>query len=115
MKYTDQERFDFLERWDLFSYDKTRFSLITQDVSREKCPTLREFCDIGLTIEKVLEINDLSLTEWLLIPLELQNWVISKWEKDRLALTEDEITQLEDNSQKYWLDLHNSYQEEEDK
>jgi hypothetical protein len=115
MEYTDQERFDFLERWDLFSYDETRFSLITQDISRKTCPTLREFCNIGLTIEKILEINNLSLTEWLLIPLDLQNWVISKWKEDNLALTEAELIQLENRAQEYWLNLHNSYQEEEDK
>ena len=50
----DTIRLDFIQRWDVSRTAGYWFTLVTQLVSQEEYPTLRDFCDYGIDLEMML-------------------------------------------------------------
>lgn len=115
MKFTDSERLDFLEKWETSQYDHSWFTLLTQHVRKEDCPTIRDFCDYAIGFEKMIDLNELDVMAWHYLPLHLQEMVITIWEEESRKLTDDEKVSLQEESDKYWEELHQIEEESSDK
>ena len=115
MQFTDTQRLDFLEKWETSSHQDSWFTLLTQHVRKQDCPTLRDFCDHGIDFEKMIDSNSLDIMAWHFIPYHLQEVVVSVWEKESRAMNEDERFTLQEESAKYWEELHQTEEENIDK
>jgi len=115
MKFTDTERLDFLEKWDTSSHQNTWFTLLTQHVKKQDCPTLRSFCDHAIEFEGMIDANGLDIMAWHYLPPHLQEKVTGIWERDARPMTEEEKESLVDESAKYWQELHQTESQDQDK
>jgi len=115
MKFTDTERLDLLEKWETSSHTDSWFTILTQHVKKEDCPTLRDFCDYSIEFEKMIDLNGLDVIAWHYLPQHLQEMVIFIWEESNRPLTDDERITLQDESDKYWEDLHQLEESDSDK
>jgi hypothetical protein len=115
MKNTDSERLDFLEKWEVSIYDRTRFTLLTQHVSKDKCQTLRDFCDYGIDFEKMLDSNSLDAVNWHYLPHHLQKMVEDLWQRLERPLNKEEKEYLEQKNTEYWEDLAKKTEDPKDK
>jgi hypothetical protein len=111
MEYTDLERLDFLEKWQVSEYDNTRFTLLTQHVNKEDCITLRSFCDHGIHLEKMLDSNELDVIAWHYLPHHLQEIVITIWESENRKMSIEEKDSLQQVSNEYWQALSESIED----
>jgi hypothetical protein len=102
MNYTDKDRMDFLEKWEVSVHESTWFSLLTQHVSKDKHKTLREFCDHGIDLEEMLDSNGLDAVNWHFLPPNLQVKVTDVWNRLRRPLNEPEKAYLEKMNKEYW-------------
>lgn len=107
MTYTDKERMDFLEKWELSIHDSTWFTLVTQHVSKEKYPSLRDFCDHAISFEKMLDENGLDAVNWHFLPSYLQELVVDLWQRLERPLNKQEKEYLEKSNKEYWEKLAN--------
>lgn len=108
MKFTDSERLDFLEKWEPSIHQNSWFTVLTQNISREDCSTLRSFCDYGINFEKMLDLNGIDVVAWHYLPIHLMESVITIWEKEARALTIEEKLTLQKESDEYWKKLTTS-------
>lgn len=115
MKFTDEQRLDFLEKWETSSHKHSWFTLLTQHVRKEDCPTLRDFCDYSIQFERMIDLNGLDIMSWHYLPTYLQETVINIWENDNRTLTEEEKASLQEESAKYWEELHQTEEDNSDK
>ncbi|CAB4174659.1 hypothetical protein UFOVP1247_27 [uncultured Caudovirales phage] len=111
MEYTDSERLDFLEKWQVSEYDNTRFTLLTQHVNKEDHLTLRSFCDHGIELEKMLDSNELDVMAWHYLPLHLQEIVINIWDSEKRNMSSEEKDSLQQVSNEYWETLSDSLED----
>ena len=115
MHFTDTERLDFLEKWETSSYQDSWFTLLTQHVRKKDCPTLRDFCDYAIQFEQMIDQNCLDIMAWHYLPHHLQELVINLWENDARPMNEEERNTLQEESAKYWEELHRLDEEGKDK
>jgi len=115
MKFTDSERLDFLEKWETSSHKDSWFTLLTQHVRKQDCPTLRDFCDYGIDFEKMIDSNGLDIMVWYYLAPPLQELVVNLWEKESRVLTDEERVSLQVESNNYWSELHQLEEENSDK
>lgn len=102
MNYTDKERMDFLEKWEVSIHESNWFTLLTQHVSKKKYTTLREFCDYGIDFEKMIDENGLDAINWHFLPLHLQMRVTDIWSRLCRPLNKQEKEYLEQSNTEYW-------------
>jgi hypothetical protein len=105
MKYEDQDRLDFLEKWEISNYDNTRFTLLTQHVDKKKCPTLRDFCDYAIEMEQMLDANELSPMDWHFLPPFIQEMIETIWLENSRPLNENERDAVKELNDEYWKSL----------
>ena len=105
MTYTDNERMDFLEKWEVSVHGETWFTLLTQHVKKEKCPTLRDFCDYAIDFERMLDENQLDAINWHFLPAHLQTRVTDLWKSLHRPLNKQEKEYLERANNEYWEKL----------
>jgi hypothetical protein len=105
MSYTDKERMDFLEKWEVSVHSATWFTLLTQHVNKEKFPTLRDFCDHAISFEKMLDENSLDAVNWHFLPDYLQAKVTDVWSRLERPLNKQEKEYLERSNAEYWEKL----------
>lgn len=115
MNYTDTQRLDFLEKWETSSHQHSWFTLLTQHIRKQDCPTLRDFCNYGLNFEEMLDLNGLDVISWHYLPTHLQEIVINIWENEGRCLTDDEKISLQEESGKHWEELHETEVDNSDK
>jgi hypothetical protein len=115
MQFTDTQRLDFLEKWETSSHQDSWFTLLTQHVRKADCPTLREFCDYAIRFEQMIDQNGLDIMAWHFLPYHLQELVINLWENDARPMNEDERSTLQEESAKYWEELHQTEKNDSDK
>ncbi|CAB4159400.1 hypothetical protein UFOVP699_136 [uncultured Caudovirales phage] len=108
MNFTDSERLDFLEKWEISIHDGSWFTLLTQHVQKDKYPTLRDFCDYGIDFEEMLDENFLDAMHWHTIPYHLQEKVIDIWKRLARPLNEPEKDYLQTSVDEYWESLSKS-------
>ena len=108
MEFTDAKRLDFVEKWGVSATRQSWFTVLTQTVSKEDCPTLRDFCDYAIRFEMMIDSNGLDILEWHSMPIELQEIVIRVWEDEGRVLTDIEKESLQRESDQYWEDVNNS-------
>lgn len=115
MKFTDTKRLDFLEKWETSSHKDSWFTLLTQHVRKQDCPTLRDFCDHAIQFEQMIDSNGLDILVWHSMPPHLQELVINLWENDATPLNDEERASLQKAMNEYWEDLHQIESEDLDK
>jgi hypothetical protein len=115
MKFTDIQRLDFLEKWEVSQHNDSWFTLLTQRVSKKDCPNLREFCDYAIAFERMIDSNELDVLAWHYLPSHLQEMVMSVWEEEARPLTAEEKVSLQEESDKYWEELHQIEMDNSDK
>ena len=115
MQFTDTQRLDFLEKWEISSHQNSWFTLLTQHVRKQDCPTLRDFCDYAMQFEQMIDSNGLDIMAWHFLPSHLQEIVVSLWENDDRSMTSEEMVTLQEESAKYWEELHQTEEEAADK
>ena len=115
MQFTDTQRLDFLEKWETSSHQDSWFTLLTQHVRKQDCPTLRDFCDYAIQFEKMIDSNGLDIMAWHFLPLHLQEVVVTLWENEARPMTDDERNTLQEESAKYWEELHETEVDTSDK
>jgi hypothetical protein len=115
MQFTDTQRLDFLEKWETSSHQHSWFTLLTQHVRKQDCPTLRDFCDYAIQFEKMIDSNGLDIMAWHFLPTHLQEVVVNLWENEDRPLTEVERNTLQEESAKYWEELHETEVDSSDK
>jgi len=106
MKFTDTERLDFLEKWETSQHQHSWFTLLTQHVRKEDCPTLRSFCDYAIGFERMIDSNGLEILTWHSLTPDLQEIVVTVWENEGRALTTEEKESMQKAFNQYWEDLH---------
>lgn len=115
MQITDTLRLDFLEKWEMSSHQNSWFTLLTQHVRKTDCPTLRDFCDYAIQFEQMIDSNCLDIMAWHYLPSHLQEIVVRLWENDNRSMTNEERVTLQEESAKYWEELHQTEEEAADK
>jgi hypothetical protein len=105
MNYTDTQRLDFLEKWEVSNHQNSWFSLLTQHIRKEDCPKLRDFCDYGIQFEEMINTNGFDIISWYEIPLHLQEMVLLIWENEKRSLSEEEKLTLQEETNNYWAAL----------
>ena len=115
MQFTDTQRLDFLEKWETSSHQHSWFTLLTQHVRKQDCPTLRDFCDYAIQFEKMIDSNGLDIMAWHFLPTHLQEVVVNLWENEDRSLTDVERNTLQEESAKYWEELHETEVDSSDK
>lgn len=108
MNFTDSERLDFLEKWEISIHDGSWFTLLTQHVRKDKYPTLRDFCDYGIDFEKMIDANQFDALSWHSIPLHLQEKVVDIWRSLERPLNKPEKEYLQKSVNEYWEDVSKS-------
>lgn len=115
MQITDTARLDFLEKWETSSHQDSWFTMLTQHVRKQDCPTLRDFCDYSIQFEKMIDSNGLDIMAWHFLPPHLREIVVSLWENEKRSMTNEERVTLQEESAKYWEELHQTEEEDADK
>lgn len=115
MQFTDTQRLDFLEKWETSSHQHSWFTLLTQHVRKQDCPTLRDFCDYAIHFEKMIDSNGLDIMAWHFLPTHLQEVVVTLWENEDRPMTDAERNTLQEESAKYWEELHETEVDNSDK
>jgi hypothetical protein len=105
MNYTDKERMDFLEKWEVSIHEETWFTILTQHVKKQQCSTLRDFCDYAIDFERMLDENGLDAINWHFIPPHLQSRVTDVWSRLNRPLNKPEKEYLEQANREYWENL----------
>lgn len=113
MNFTDTQRLDFLEKWEISIHGGSWYTLLTQHVSKDDYPTLREFCDYGIDFETMIDSNQLDAMNWHMIPLHLQEKVIDIWKRLARPLNQPEKEFLQEESDKYWESVSNLMSEQD--
>ena len=89
-RHTDSEILDFLERHDLTKNDVGYFTVLTQQVNKNQCKTIREFCEKAISLEEMLIANSITPNEWHNLPAVIQHTIFEIWDRYTRPLNEAE-------------------------
>lgn len=98
----DTIRLDFIQRWDVSRTAGYWFTLVTQLVSQEEYPTLRDFCDYGIDLEMMLDQNGIDVIAWHSLPPSLQLEVKTIWTSEGRTLTQLEKDRFDNDANQHW-------------
>lgn len=115
MNFTDTQRLDFLEKWEVSSHKTSWFTLLTQHVQKSEYLTLRSFCDYSIDFENMIDENGLDILGWHSLTPDLQLRVVDLWKKEGRAMSDEEKQGLLSEFNRYWEDLHQTGSESQDK
>lgn len=104
-KFTDSQYLDFIDMHEPSIHANSYFTILTQHINREVCQNIREFCEYGLTLEQMLENNNIGVLDWHSMPHPMQDKVLIAWAEENRALTPEERKALDTELNEYWENL----------